>query len=290
MIRSLRNLLKAPYNQNKKAYALYRFFYWKIIRALKLQDVKFRLWNDRVLYLNHDSFQSMWIMYAYEVDWEEFNLIRDFVKEHDHVADVGANMGFYTIWFSRFIRTGTIHAFEPDERNYNRLKKNVEANKGSDRIYINKIALSNLNGTLSFTTGFDGENHISRQTGENLITVRSQKLDDYCILNNIHSLSYVKVDIEGFEYDFLEGASGLLTGNAIDIIQLEINKTLQNSGRTVSELISLIERYGYSLCQYNVALKRVEKIAYSPGRENYLCIANIALVNDRISENRSNAK
>ncbi len=282
MIRSLRNLLRAPYNRKRKIYALYRFIYWKIIRAFKLENVKFRLWKDRVMYLNHDSFQSMWIMYAYEVDWEEFNLIRDFIREDDHVADVGANMGFYTIWFTKFIRTGTIHSFEPDERNYDRLKKNVNANKGSDRVYLNRIALSNINGTLSFTTGFDGENHISNETGENMITVRSQRLDDYCILNNISSLSYVKVDIEGFEYDFLEGASELLSGKNIDIIQLEINRTLQNSGRTANELISFIEGFGYSLCRYNVDLRRVEKIPYSADRENYLCIANMAMVNDRI--------
>lgn len=286
MITSLRNLLKAPYNRNRRTYALYRFFYWKIIRALKLNDVKFRLWNDRVIFLNHDSFQSMWIMYAYEVDWEEFNLIRDFVREDDHVADVGANMGFYTIWFTKFIRTGTIHSFEPDERNFNRLRKNVEANRGADRVYLNKIALSNRNGTVNFTTGFDGENHISGTAGENVITIRSQTLDEYCLLNGIDLLSYVKVDIEGFEYDFLEGASEMLSGKRIEIIQIEINRSLANSGRSVEELLTLVGNAGYSLCRYNVKLKRIEVIGYTKERENYLCVSDLAMVNDRLSAKR----
>jgi FkbM family methyltransferase len=68
-------------------------------------------------------------MYNYIVDWEEFNLIRDYVRPNDQVADVGSNMGYYTIWMSKFITSGKIYAFEPDKTNYLKLVNNVKLNK-----------------------------------------------------------------------------------------------------------------------------------------------------------------
>src|SRR5207244_509222 len=139
----LKNLFKSPYNRQNIIFALRRFIYWKIIRLLKLKNIKYTIWDDRKILLNSNSFQYMWLMYNYIVDWEEFNLIRDYLNKDDEVADIGANVGYYSLWMSKFIgNNGMIHAFEPDERNFSILKDNIEMNKLLPIITLNKVALS----------------------------------------------------------------------------------------------------------------------------------------------------
>ena len=174
MIQSLLFLYKHPYNKRYPFFALKRFLEWKIIRLFKFENYKITIWNNRKIYLNYDSFQSMWIMYNWLVDWEEFNLIKDFVRVDSCSIDVGANMGFYTIWLSKF--TNNILSFEPNPKNFCRLNQNISANNANDQIRAYNIAVGQVNGNVRFTTNLDGENHISIHNSEEKSTVVCKRL------------------------------------------------------------------------------------------------------------------
>ena len=283
MIKSLTNLFKTPYNRRNPLSALFRFSYWKIIRLLRLKNLKYRLWDNKKLYLNYDSFQCMWVMYNNIVDWEEFNLIRDYIKPGDAVADVGSNMGYYTIWMSKFIGSeGKIHAFEPDAENFKKLKSNCDLNK-LNNVILNKVALSDKNGSLSFTKMLDGENHISLSESAETVKVDALTFDTYCENNKLEKLSYVKVDIEGFELFFLKGAHSLLQKKKIEIIQLELNSQVKNSFTQVSEVLDILHESGYILCAYDVEKKRLSKINYTDNRENYFAVSDVDLINQKLN-------
>lgn len=141
MVKSLITLFQAPYNKQRLLFVIYRFIEWKFIRIFKLNDYKKNLWGNKKIYLNYDSLQSMWIMYNYIVVWEEFNLIRNYVKKGDVVFDVGSNMGFYTFGFlnllkkmARYFVLSLIQIF------FYRLNKNIELNcLGHRRIQTNQL-------------------------------------------------------------------------------------------------------------------------------------------------------
>ncbi len=283
MIGSLRNLFSFPYNKTHPFFAIVRFIEWKFIRLFKLKDYKKDLWQSRSIYLNYDSFQSMWIMYNYIVDWEEFNLISDYVKNGDVVADIGANMGFYTIWMSKFIgEKGSIHSFEPDSKNFQRLNQNIAINKLNEHVLANEVAVSDSAGTISFTKNLDGENHISKLGVENTKVITSVSLDDYFQEKKLSRISYMKIDIEGFEYMALMGASGLLKNRSIDIIQIEINKAMVHSGIGVEKLLQLLEQYDYTLCRYDVKGKKLVEMGYNDLRENYFAVHDIEKINQKL--------
>ena len=283
MLSSIRTLFQAPYNKKKPVFALRRFFYWKAIRVLKIRDRRYALWGDRALLLNYDSLQSMWIMYNYWVDWEEFNLISRYVRPGDVVFDIGTNMGFYTIWMSRFVGAhGRIHSFEPDQRNFGRLQANIGINKMGDRIRANNFAVSDIDGELRFTTGLDGENHISRSGEENVVTIPAKKLDSYVQEQGVDRIAYMKIDVEGFEYTVLKGADRLLSAKKIDILQLEINITLRHSNVTVDDLLQLLKRYGYTLCLFDVQNGVLMPVDYTKERENYFAVFDLHKANDRL--------
>lgn len=281
MINSLSNLFKAPHNRRRPVKAVFRFMYWKIIRLLHLKNIKYSLWNNRKIYLHYDSFQCMWVMYNYIVDWEEFNLIKDYLQPGDSVADIGSNVGYYTIWMSKFIGSeGRIHSFEPDADNFKKLTNNCNLNKLVN-VKLNKLALSDKNGILSFTKLLDGENHISLTESEETIVVDTLTFDTYSENNKIERFSYVKVDIEGFELFFLKGAHSLLRNKKIEIIQLELNHQVENSLTQVGDVLEIVEHAGYSLCKYEVEQKCLIKIDYSETRENYFAISDIDVLNKR---------
>lgn len=284
MLVSLKNLLKAEYNKTNTLAAVQRFTYWKFIKALKLNNIRYRLWGDREIYLNHDSFQSMWIMYNYIVDWEEFHLIKNFTKPEDQVFDIGANMGFYTIWMSKFIgKNGHIHSFEPDEKNFNRLKKNILLNNLSCVVEANRKAVSNVNEIVNFTSDLDGENHIV--TSSAALKIEAIQLDTYAKQRSLSYLSYVKIDVEGFEYFVLKGAEILLAEKRIGILQLEINKSLSNSGASVLDLLDFLTKHEYRLCRYNVEENKLSQIEYDISRENYFAVHSIDSINNELNKN-----
>ncbi|MEO6456050.1 MAG: FkbM family methyltransferase [Ginsengibacter sp.] len=276
---SLRTLYKAPYNKKFPVFALYRFIYWKLIRFFKWENVKFRLWANRVILLNYGSFQSMWLMYNYYVDWEEFNLISKYLQPGDEVFDIGANMGYYTIWMSKFIAEGKIHSFEPDAENFKRLQTNISLNNLQALVKANKKAASDVDGKLGFTKGLEGENHIIDHTDQNALTVTSQRIDSYVDQLNISGIAYMKIDVEGFEYAVLKGANAVLLNKRITIIQLEINKTISNSGRSINDVLELLNHYKYMLCSYDVIANQLKVVAFSNKRENYFAVNDLEKIN-----------
>jgi FkbM family methyltransferase len=285
MIKSLRTLFSAPYNRERPLFAFYRFCYWKWIRLFRRKDVQFRFWGDRKLGLDYDSAQSMWIMYNYLVDWEEFNLISAYVRPGDQLMDIGANIGLYTLWMSRFVGSGgKVHSFEPDKTNFSKLQMNISANALEDRVRVNEKALSDIDGSLCFTTGLDKENHIAASDEPGTVVIPAQRLDSYAEANGVPEIAYLKIDVEGFEYSVLRGAYRLLSEKKVQVIQLEINHTIQHSSTGINDLLQLLRDHRFVLCRYDVASRKLVPVDYTVERENYFAVYDLEKSNLRLKK------
>jgi FkbM family methyltransferase len=275
-MKSLFNLFRNSYNKKHKIFAISRFIEWKIIRILRIRNYTKQFWG-RWFVINYDSFQCMWLYYNYLVDFEEFSLIRDRSKADSVMFDVGANMGFYGLWMSKYTgKDGSIHCFEPSTVTFDRLQKNWELNRNSISAdyRLNNLAIGDFVGDSTISMGKDGENHLiigeNNATDSQFITMNT--IDNYCKSNNISNIDYLKIDIEGFELFALKGAEDMLKNKRIEIIQIEINDTLENSSTGINELLDFINSVGYRLAKYEVDKKELTYIDYSESRENYFLI------------------
>ena len=275
-MKSLINLFRNDYNKKYLIFAILRFCEWKIIRILRIKNYKKQFWG-RYFVINYDSFQCMWLYYNYLVDFEEFNLIQDISKSDSVMFDVGANMGFYGLWMSKFIgKDGSVHCFEPSTDTYNRLQKNWNLNQISisANYILNNIAIGDTVGNSSISKGRDGENHLVigdvKESDSHFVKVIT--IDNYCEVNNIKYIDYLKIDIEGFELFALKGAENMLKNKKIGIIQIEINETVSNSKTEVNDLLNFINNSGYRLARYDVYNKELQYIDYTKARENYFLI------------------
>jgi len=140
------------------------------------------------------------------------------------VLDVGANIGFYAVPFARKIQTlnGRLLCFEPVPENYDRLRENLQLNNlDRECVQTYRFALSNTAGKLQIILREDfksggGTGNASvfiddQADGEfKAIQVEAIRLDDF-VQENLHGrIDFIKVDIEGHEDLFFEGADAVL--------------------------------------------------------------------------------
>jgi FkbM family methyltransferase len=136
--------------------------------------------------------------------------------------DVGTNVSEVTDELLKNEKKGEIHCFEP----HSVLFKNLEIkHKNNENVILNKVAVSNNNGTAQFyykkdPTKYDDDDGSSLRSdksnisGEYKEVVKTIKLSDY--ISKFASVDVLKMDIEGSEYDVLEE---LITSGAIHKIK-----------------------------------------------------------------------
>ena len=139
----------------------------------------------------------------------------------DILIDIGANIGFYSILSSG--RFGQIYSFEPNDRNFKLLKKNIKNNKLNNIQVLNfglgekeEVLLGNSNtkGELFQTSGFAISKN--NKKGESVLI---KKGDDVLQLKN--TTLTIKIDVEGFEFFVLKGLKSTLINNWC-VLQVEI--------------------------------------------------------------------
>lgn len=77
--------------------------------------------------------------------------------------------------------------------------------------------------------------------------VKIMKLDDYVQKNNIASIDFIKIDVEGFEYDVLHGAKNALKNGIIKNIQFEFGECNIDTKVFFKDLYNLLTEYGFSM-------------------------------------------
>ena len=143
----------------------------------------------------------------------ETKFLKKIIKPGQTVLDVGANMGWYSIHFSKWVgQSGKIFAFEPVPEIYEELTSNINLNFCQNIIVFN-CALGNQNESVLFNVSdFEGG---SGASSENLkfgkeIKVSKRKLDDVMNEHNLDNIDFLKIDIEGGELNMLKGAEKLI--------------------------------------------------------------------------------
>ena len=236
-----------PYNRRNRLAATFRYLEWQLRRRLG-RPWQRRFWGDRVITLYPDSSESMWLLYNVVMDWPEFPFIARYLRSGDTAIDIGANIGVYALWISRFLgQNGTLVAFEPVTETFLRLSEQVFRN-GLDRIVLERRAVTSVSGSMRITTGKDMENHVlmNAAASDGGEVVESVTLDEYIRSTSIQEVHFLKIDVEGAEPLVLDGADTLLRQKRIAVIQLEVGAHWKRYGRDLASMAETLRQYGYT--------------------------------------------
>jgi FkbM family methyltransferase len=188
-------------------------------------------------------------------DYEPYNtkIYHRLVGLRGTVFDVGANFGWYTTLFARWVgESGQVHAFEPVPFIHHLASETLHLNDLTSRVRLNQLALGRSSGTATIHT-YAGLPHghatiadLGRSDGvEHACQVTT--LDEYCENNAIDAIQFMKVDVEGFEPDVFAGGKRILGSPDAPIIAFEVNGTClrARSLRSV-DVIDELRSAGYS--------------------------------------------
>ena len=124
------------------------------------------------------------------------------------VYDIGANVGFFSLLSSVLAGPeGQVFAFEPLPRNVAFFRQHIALNR-IDNITLIEAAVSKESGEARFDLGESSAMGHIADSGE--IRVEVVSLDELLDKGEMPPPNYMKVDVEGAEFDVLQGARKLL--------------------------------------------------------------------------------
>jgi FkbM family methyltransferase len=249
---------------------------WQILEALLplaegVRDVPRRVSRDGVAY-ELDLRHSM-DRFLYYLDYErwETRALRRIVQPGWHVLDVGANIGYYTLLFARLVGpTGRVYAFEPAEGTFESLARNVAFNPAAGAcVRLLRLALADTEGSGALLFGaHHGLTRLARAGEAGREDVPMTTLDGFMEGHGVPTVNLIKVDIEGAERQFLDGAAATIERHQ-PIIMIEVNPTaLDVFGSTSQQVLERLREFGYTL--YRPTWRGLRRLAEPPRIKHYL--------------------
>jgi FkbM family methyltransferase len=192
--------------------------------------------------INKDDFKIMTI--------HEDDIIKRFTpKEGDIVIDIGAHIGLYTIISSKRVgANGKVVTIEADPSNFEMLNSNIKLNQLTNVIPLNyavhsketKVKLYLPSGESGFTKyNTIMPNWINAQ--EKFVEVNANTLDYLLQLNEIRQeeVNWIKIDVEGAEFEVLKGATNVLSKSKDIAILMELHGPPHVYRPKVEEFVNL---------------------------------------------------
>lgn len=209
---------------------------------------------------------------------KEIFYLDQLVGSRKRAIDIGANQGIYSYALS--LLCDVVEVFEPqswcteDIVSYSQLS--------SCNINVHNVGLANFNGSLtlhiptsqgnysklvrglgSLTTGLASFKEIECE--QISINVPVHKLDDY----EFQDVSFIKIDVEGYEAKVIEGASKtILREKPIILIEIEQRHL---DGKSINEVLNQIAELGYEgsfLLKHQI--RPISEFSYQKNQEPFI--------------------
>jgi len=185
------------------------------------------------------------------------------MTESDYtVFDIGANIGWYALNFSRIITSGIIHSFEPIPDTNSILRKNIEINAATN-ISVHEIALYDKNGETEFfynpdELGASSARNIKELSQVKKIKCRTMTLDSFMSEKKISRIDLVKCDVEGGEYFVFKGGQESIRRHKPIVFTEMLRKWSAKFDYHPNDIINLFSELDYNC--FIVADKKLREI------------------------------
>ena len=181
-------------------------------------------------------------------------------KQGEVYVDVGANVGMYAIYAG--VHGARVYAFEPEALNYAELNKNIFVNDLYGRVTAYCAAISDTADVSvlhlsAFSVAYShhdfGENRWEGDRTIGRLSLERDKrpqqgcvsftLDELVSTGRIAAPNHLKIDVDGFEWKVIRGARGLLAGDSLRSVLLEVDFAIPESVALIDELTAMGWRY-----------------------------------------------
>jgi FkbM family methyltransferase len=276
-------LLKSLYKYSHKEYrfkCFSNFIRWQIgSRVLSSQFILNWIDGSKLIIKNGDTGLTGNIYFGLS-EFSDMMFLLHTLQKKEIFIDIGANLGSYTVLSSKVIGSKTI-CFEPVLSSYERLKDKIIINEISDLVVLQNKGVGNKNEYLNFTNNHDTMNKVDL-SGANDFTTKVEVINIDSIVEK-NKEYFIKIDVEGFEFNVLKGAFNTLKLEEISAIIIEINGSSNLYGSSNELIHNFLLTLNFFPVSYNPFKKKLKKLnSYSKNTGNTIYIKNYDITLSKI--------
>lgn len=203
----------------------------KLIMATKVQSWVTRFGNlgpEKIVTINHRGHAfDMYVPFG-DIDYIQRQLIakrgfyesriladlmsRNVVEKGGVIIDAGANIGNHSVFFGRFLKPKRMYCFEPQPLVHETLLRNLEMNNKTNVDYrVHQAMLGATKGAGEIDVyrqgNIGGASFKENEDGDTPMVT----LDEAMLKADVSKISFIKMDVEGFQDEVLRGAGNILS-------------------------------------------------------------------------------
>lgn len=187
--------------------------------------------------------------FAYEEAFDNYVVAR--ITPGSVVWDIGANVGFFTEKFSLAVGgAGKVIAFDPSPGCVSTLRERFARN---DTVIVEPVGLADTVGSADFSVSAstDPTGGLGVRTNhDNVVKVNVTTGDIYAKEHASSTPNYIKIDVEGYEYEVINGMSGLLSDEKLKAIFIEMHfleLAKRNLGYAPANIVNTLKSKGFAI-------------------------------------------
>ncbi len=177
-------------------------------------------------------------------------------KKDDNVVDIGAHIGRYAIISSKMVgENGKVVAIEANPAVFEMLNKNIKLNQLTNILSLN-YAVYSQETTIKLFLPNDEENMTiynsimpeRANNKEKFVEVNANTLDTIIQSTGIKedSINWIKIDVEGAEYEVLQGSTSILSQSKDIALLVEIHNL--GEGRNMyGPIVNFLNNYNFKI-------------------------------------------
>ena len=275
---ALAAIARHPLSRQNKLKAVLRYGFVQVAARLVPGDVCVEFPNKTCLLVSPKMKGAAHYIMPRLCEFNEMAFVMHFLRPGRTFADVGANIGAFTVLAAGVARAQVV-AFEASPDTVQMLARNVRLNGLQDRVKIVHAAAGKNEGTVQFSVGLGTENRVNLQKeGNGSVTVKMTTLDVELAQTPPNLL---KVDVEGFETQVFAGAGKILTDPKLQAIIVERSGLGSGYGFDEVALHQEIRRQGFVACNYEPFARQLFEVGENV-RGNIIYIRNLTAAGELV--------
>lgn len=180
------------------------------------------------------------------------NKVKKNLNELPNIIDIGGFKGDWTVEILKYMPNSKVFIFEPNVENFDYLKQRFSNNQSIE--IINQGVGDSCREQKYFNLkSFDGVREMSgfvkREIYDNYefdeLDIEIVNLDSLDISNE--EIDFLKIDVEGYEYNVISGMKEMLKNSKVKFIQFEYGGTYKDANFKLNDVISLLSEFGYKV-------------------------------------------
>lgn len=281
LLSTCRFIVRHPLSRGRRAESLLRYLRWQIGARLVPGPVAVDFVNGAKLLAAPGMTGATGNVYVGLHEFEDMAFVLHFLRPGDLFVDVGANIGSYAVLAGAGVGADGI-AFEPDGAAFGWLARNIGLNGIAHSVEARQQALGGEARQAKLTIGGDTTNHVvvdGQAAPDGGQTVQMTTLDE-ALVGRVPAM--LKIDVEGFETEVLNGARDVLGREGLRCIILELIGGGERYGFDEDELRRRLAGLGFGEYAYAPFERRLHPRDRASGG-NVLFVRDLPFVQARVA-------